>query len=45
MGGKHYWAPLKDPKRILDLGTGTGIWAMEVGTSPLQLQSLDRHTY
>ncbi|KAF8243752.1 S-adenosyl-L-methionine-dependent methyltransferase [Wilcoxina mikolae CBS 423.85] len=23
-------APLKDPKRILDIGTGTGIWAVEM---------------
>ncbi|KAF2090560.1 S-adenosyl-L-methionine-dependent methyltransferase [Saccharata proteae CBS 121410] len=28
--GKLFLAPLeKDPKRILDLGTGTGIWAIE----------------
>ncbi|MCJ1476927.1 hypothetical protein MMC13_005596 [Lambiella insularis] len=32
MNGKLYFAPLKgDPKRVLDLGTGTGIWAMEMG--------------
>jgi 16S rRNA G527 N7-methylase RsmG len=23
-----FLAPLKDPKRILDIGTGTGLWAM-----------------
>lgn len=23
----------KDPQRILDLGTGTGIWAMDMGKS------------
>ena len=22
-------APIKNPKRVLDLGTGTGIWAMD----------------
>ena len=31
MGGKIFFSPIKDPKRILDIGTGTGIWAMEVG--------------
>ena len=35
MGGKLYFAPIDDkdrapPQRILDLGTGTGIWAMEI---------------
>ncbi|ERF72485.1 hypothetical protein EPUS_07694 [Endocarpon pusillum Z07020] len=25
-----YFAPLKDPKRILDIGTGTGIWPIEM---------------
>lgn len=28
-----YFAPLKDPTRILDIGTGTGIWAIEMGES------------
>ena len=27
---KLFQAPVKDPKRILDVGTGTGIWAVEV---------------
>lgn len=30
-GGKIYFAPLKDPKRILDIGTGTGTWPIEMG--------------
>jgi metalloendopeptidase OMA1, mitochondrial len=30
---KIYFAPLKDPRRILDIGTGTGIWAIEMGES------------
>lgn len=28
--GKQYLAPVKDPKSVLDLGTGTGLWAIEV---------------
>lgn len=28
---KNYFAPLKDPKSILDIGTGTGQWAIEMG--------------
>lgn len=32
MRGKLHFAPLKNPKRILDLGTGTGIWAIDAGT-------------
>jgi hypothetical protein len=31
MDNKHYWAPIDNPTRILDIGTGTGIWAMEIG--------------
>jgi hypothetical protein len=30
-GGKLHRAPLKSPHRILDIGTGTGIWAMQMG--------------
>jgi len=28
---RNYFAPLQDPKRILDVGTGTGQWAIEMG--------------
>jgi SAM-dependent methyltransferase len=28
-GNRLYWAPLKDPKRVIDIGTGTGIWAID----------------
>lgn len=28
--GKHFLAPIDKPKRILDVGTGTGIWAMDM---------------
>lgn len=30
MGGNLHLAPIVDPKTILDIGTGTGIWAMEM---------------
>ncbi|KAL8973204.1 MAG: hypothetical protein Q9183_000106 [Haloplaca sp. 2 TL-2023] len=39
LGGKLNLAPIpKNAKRILDIGTGTGIWAMEYGNdlSPIQ---------
>ena len=26
-----YFAPIKDPRQILDVGTGVGIWAVEMG--------------
>jgi cyclopropane fatty-acyl-phospholipid synthase-like methyltransferase len=28
--GKLHLAPLSDPQRILDIGTGTGIWAIDM---------------
>jgi 2-polyprenyl-3-methyl-5-hydroxy-6-metoxy-1,4-benzoquinol methylase len=28
--GLHYLAPIDKPNRILDVGTGTGIWAQEM---------------
>lgn len=28
-GGKLHYAPLESPQEILDLGTGTGIWAVD----------------
>ncbi|KAI0314055.1 S-adenosyl-L-methionine-dependent methyltransferase [Amylostereum chailletii] len=31
MDGKLTFAPLKDPKNILELGAGTGTWAIETG--------------
>lgn len=30
-GGKIHVAPLTNPGRILDIGTGTGIWSIEMG--------------
>ncbi|KXJ85778.1 S-adenosyl-L-methionine-dependent methyltransferase [Microdochium bolleyi] len=29
LDGKLFLAPVKDPKKVLDLGTGTGIWAID----------------
>jgi hypothetical protein len=28
-GGKLFYAPLKNPQKIIDIGTGTGIWAID----------------
>ncbi|OJJ44718.1 hypothetical protein ASPZODRAFT_71432, partial [Penicilliopsis zonata CBS 506.65] len=28
-GGNLYFAPISNPRRVLDLGTGTGIWAID----------------
>ncbi|PGH00540.1 hypothetical protein GX51_05755 [Blastomyces parvus] len=30
-GGKLHYAPLESPHRIIDIGTGTGVWAMDMG--------------
>jgi ubiquinone/menaquinone biosynthesis C-methylase UbiE len=29
--GRNFYAPLKDPRKIIDIGTGTGKWAIEMG--------------
>ncbi|QSZ36771.1 hypothetical protein DSL72_006654 [Monilinia vaccinii-corymbosi] len=29
--GRNYFAPLSDPRYILDIGTGTGQWAIQMG--------------
>ncbi|WAO95543.1 Hypothetical protein NCS54_01317200 [Fusarium falciforme] len=31
LGGKLHNAPLKDPQKIVDIGTGTGSWAIDMG--------------
>jgi ubiquinone/menaquinone biosynthesis C-methylase UbiE len=33
MDGKLFHVPLEDPQKILDIGTGSGIWPIEMGTS------------
>lgn len=41
--GKLHLAPLDNPQEVLDLGTGTGIWAIDFGMlppeTPLSFQS------
>lgn len=31
LDGKLHLAPLSNPQRVLDLASGTGIWAVEFG--------------
>ncbi|KAJ2904377.1 hypothetical protein MKZ38_008162 [Zalerion maritima] len=31
LDGKLYLSPVDNPQKVMDLGTGTGIWAIEVG--------------
>lgn len=31
MNRELFLAPIKNPQRVIDLGTGTGIWAMDFG--------------
>ncbi|CAG8951124.1 hypothetical protein HYFRA_00006522 [Hymenoscyphus fraxineus] len=40
---KNYFAPLNDPREILDIGTGTGQWAIEMGDEfpDAQIQATD----
>ena len=30
--GEIYKAPVRNPQKVLDLGTGTGIWAIDYAT-------------
>lgn len=53
MSGALAWAPIHEPKYVLDIGTGTGIWAIEfaekhpsarvIGTDLSQIQPPGRH--
>lgn len=38
LGGKLHMAPILDPKKVLDLGTGTGIWAIDMADRHPQAQ-------
>lgn len=29
LGGELHRSPVKEPQRVLDLGTGTGVWAID----------------
>lgn len=40
LNGRLHLAPLDDPERILDLGSGTGIWALEMGRVDLDKEPL-----
>lgn len=36
---KLYFAPIEKPRNVLDVGTGTGIWAIDMGiyaSSPMR---------
>ncbi|KAH6657408.1 S-adenosyl-L-methionine-dependent methyltransferase [Truncatella angustata] len=53
MSGSLAWAPLEEPRHVLDIGTGTGIWAIEfaekhpgaqvIGTDLSLIQPQNRH--
>jgi methylase of polypeptide subunit release factors len=41
MGDKLYFAPVADElSRVLDIGTGTGIWAIQLGSYFVRLLGL-----
>ena len=33
-GGKLHYAPLNNPQKIIEIGTGTGMWAID-GRNPM----------
>jgi len=41
LGGKLYIAPLQNPQRVLDVGTGTGIWATDFAECVIALVNPD----
>jgi ubiquinone/menaquinone biosynthesis C-methylase UbiE len=38
-GGRNFFAPLDDPRKILDIGTGPGKWAIEMGMRAADAQA------
>ncbi|KAE8369151.1 S-adenosyl-L-methionine-dependent methyltransferase [Aspergillus caelatus] len=38
LNGEIHIAPIKDPQRVLDIGTGTGIWAVDFAEVPPNCQ-------
>ena len=38
--GKAFFAPLSKPQKIVDWGTGTGIWALDVGDEYPEAQGM-----
>ena len=44
---KPFLVPLAKPKHVLDVGTGTGIWAIDVGMFPFSSlpHSCEENTY
>lgn len=40
-----FFSPLRKPKQILDIGTGSGIWAMEMGTHLLSFLTFEQFSY
>lgn len=38
--GKLHFSPLENPQKILDVGTGTGAWAIDSNTSSIQAKYL-----
>lgn len=51
MKNKLYHVPLKEPQQILDIGTGSGIWPIEMGMdlcsqpTGLRVKCLKTHTF
>jgi hypothetical protein len=44
-GGRLHFAPLENPQNIIDLGTGTGIWAIDSRLIPPIIRRTDTNTH